>query len=331
MTRRPIALQLILLTTVVALIALSLAAAACAPSAPAGQNGTGDPVTETETTVTATAALAPTPTLQAELSPLVNAVMVKQATIEARDASGVVPGQDDTTRPQTINVSIYAVDEQRSDVETFLADNGVPVDGKMKCGDECLILRADVPVSLLQALSVHPAVGLIDSIEKYYEQLDGNLNLIIAEYDAGLITEQEAVAQSLLPHWENRVLLTSDFDNPTNAQNARRYLEDNGVYLVPVPSDSTIVGGLIPFRMILPFSQQPGVLIVYGVGYGADLTDPEVQEALEEYKPPQPASGVVTETSPSNAETIARESLPADAGMSGEYDHKLRGELSSGG
>ena len=326
MTRRPIALQFVLLTTVAALIALSLAAPACALSAPAGQNGAGDPVTETEAAVAATAILAPTtPTLQAKLSPLVNAVMVKQATVAALDASSAAPGQDDTTRPQTIDVSIYAVDEQRSDVETFLADNGVPVDGKMKCGDECLILFADVPVSLLQALSAHPAVGLIDSTERYYEQLDEYLHLIVAEYDAGLITEQEAVAQSLLPHWENRVLLTSDFDNPTNAQNARRYLEDNGVYLVPVPSDSTVVGGLIPFRMILPFSQQPGALIVYGVGYGADLTDTEVQEALEEYKPPQPASGVVTETSASNAETIAREPLPADAGMSGEYDHTPRG------
>ena len=319
MTRRTIALQLVLLTTVVALIALSLAAPACALSAPAGQNGAGGPVAETEAAVAATAILAPTtPTLQAELSPLVNAVMVKQATIEALDTSSAAPGQDDTTRPQTINVSIYAVDEQRSDVDPFLADNGVPVRSKMKCGDECLILRADVPLSLLQSLSAHPAVGLIDSIEKYYEQLDGNLNLIIAEYDAGLITEQEAVAQSLLPHWENRVLLTSDFDNPTNAQNARRYLEDNGVYLVPVPSDSTVVGGLIPFRMILPFSQQPGALIVYGVGYGADLTDPEVQEALEEYKPPQPASGVVTETFSSNAAPIARGPLPTDAGMTGE-------------
>ena len=314
MTRRTIALQLVLMTTVVALIALSLAAPACAPSA----NGAGDPVADNEATATATATLAPTPTLQAELSPLVNAVMVKQATVAALDASSAAPGQDDTTRPQIIDVSIYAVDEQRSDVEPFLADNGVPVRSKMKCGDECLILRAEVPLSLLQSLSVHPAVGLIDSTEKYYEQLDGNLNPIIAEYDAGLITEQEAVAQSLLPHWENRVLLTSDFDNPTNAQNARRYLEDNGVYLVPVPSDSTVVGGLIPFRMILPFSQQPGALIVYGVGYGADLTDPEVQEALEEYKPPQPASGVVTETFSSNPETIAREPLPADVGMLGE-------------
>ena len=83
MTRRPIALQLVLLTTVVAFIALSLAAPACALSAPAGQGGAGDPVAETETTVTATDTVAPTPTSQAELSPLVNAVMVRQATIEA--------------------------------------------------------------------------------------------------------------------------------------------------------------------------------------------------------------------------------------------------------
>ena len=70
----------------------------------------------------------------------------------------------------------------------------------MKCGDECLILWADVPVSLLQSLSVHPAVGLIDSTKRYYEQLDEYLHNIVfrvVEYDASLITEQEALARIL--------------------------------------------------------------------------------------------------------------------------------------
>ena len=282
MTRRPIALQLILLTAVVALIALCLAAAACALSAPAGQNGAGGPVAETEAAPTAT--LAPTPTLQAELSPLVNAVMVKQATIEARDASGAAPGQDDTTRPQTIDVSIYAVDEQRSDVEPFLTDNGVPVRSKMKCGDECFILFADVPVSLLQALSVHPAVGLIDSTERYYEQLDEYLHLIVAEYDASLITEQEALARILGPRRNDRVLLTVTVDNGTNAATVINFLENNDVY---VPTENllttTFFAALIPVSLILPLSQRTGVLHigVYAMGYDNNNPDPVLEEYID--------------------------------------------------
>ena len=284
MTCRTIALPLVLLTTVVALIALSLAAPACALSAPVGQNGAGDLVAETEVTVAVTATLAPTPTLQAELSPLVNAVMVKQATIEALDASGAAPGQDDISRPQTINVSVYAVDEQRSDVETFLADNGVPVRGKMKCGDECLILWADVPVSLLQALSVHPAVGLIDSTKRYYEQLDEYLHNIVAEYDAGLITEQEALARILGPRRNDRVLLTVTVDNETNAATVINFLENNDVY---VPTENllttTFFAALIPVSLILPLSQRTGVLHigVYAMGYDNDNPDPVLEEYID--------------------------------------------------
>ena len=284
MTRRTIALQLVLLTTVVALIALSLVAPACALSAPAGQNGAGDPVAETEAAVAATATLAPTPTWQAELSPLVNAVMVKQATIEARDASSAVPGQDDTTRPQTIDVSIYAVDEQRSDVETFLADNGVPVLDKMECGDECLILFADVPVSLLQALSVHPAVGLIDSTKRYYEQLDEYLHLIVAEYDASLITEQEALARILGPRRNDRVLLTVTVYNETNAATVINFLGNNDVY---VPTENllttTFFAALIPVSLILPLSQRTGVLHigVYAMGYDNNNPDPVLEEYID--------------------------------------------------
>ena len=231
----------------------------------------------------------PTPTWQAEVSPLVNAVMVKQATIAAAGASGAVSGQADA-RPQTINVIIYIDAEQSNDVEQLLADNQVTVPHKYSCGEMCISLDVEVPVSLLSALSMHPAVGFIDTIqEAYYKQLDEYLNPIVAQYDAGLITEEEAVAQTLLPHWENRILVTSDFDNPANARNAHRYLENNGVYLAPHPADDTVVGGLIPFRLILPFSQQKGAVFIAGIGYGADLTAPETQEYLNQYKPPLPA------------------------------------------
>ena len=78
-------------------------------------------------------------------------------------------------------------------------------------------MSAEVSVSLLEPLSKLPGVFFIDTLDKYYEKLDGPLNPIVAQYDAGLITEQEAVALSRLPYWAEKVLVVADFDNSANA------------------------------------------------------------------------------------------------------------------
>ena len=294
--KRQTTLKYTLLTAAAGLIIICwlVLVGACWPAAPAEQTATS--TDETLQTPTHTN----TPTLQAEASPLVNAVMVKQATVTA-DAAGAVSGQSAPTRPQTIDVNIYTVDEPRNDVERFLIDNGVSVHHKRDCGEECLMLNAVIPVSLLQYLSRHPSVDFIDSIEKYYERLDMHLNPIVAQYDAGLITEQEAVAQSYLPRWENRILVVVDFDSPANNQSAIAYLDSNNVYLAPQYIGAKNFAGLVPFRLILPLSQQPGAVSVVGYGYGADLTDPGLQEELNEYKSPQPASDAVVDTGVSGA------------------------------
>ena len=54
----------------------------------------------------------------------------------------------------------------------------------------------------------------------------------------------------------------------------------------------------VPFRLILPLSQQPDTVSVAGYGYGADLTDPEVQKELNQFKPPLPESSAVSENPP---------------------------------
>ena len=274
------------LTATLALLALMLITGpACAPAAPPEQNGAPGAPANAEAT--------PTPTWPAYVSPLVHAVMVKQADI----AAGAVSGPADL-RPQTINVNLYIDAERSNDVEQLLADNQVSVLDKYSCGEVCILLNAEVPVSLLPALSAHPDMGFIDTIEKYYQQLDEHLNPIVAQYDAGLITEDEAVAQSYLPRWGNRILVIADFDSPTNTRNAIRYLESNEVYLAPQYIGTMVFGGLVPFRLILPLSQQPGAVSVVGYGYGADLTDPEVQKELNQFKPPLPESSAVSENPP---------------------------------
>lgn len=99
-TRRNAAtIRRLVLTLTLGLIALVIVALACGPSAPGAQNGSQEP------TNTPTPTHTPTPAHQAELGTLVNAVMVKQATIAA--APGGVAGQATQQRPQTIIAQIY--------------------------------------------------------------------------------------------------------------------------------------------------------------------------------------------------------------------------------
>ena len=51
--------------------------------------------------------------------------------------------------------------------------------------------RSDVSVA---PFTVRPSVIFIDTIDKYYEHLDGHMNAVVAQYDAGLISEPKAVA-----------------------------------------------------------------------------------------------------------------------------------------
>ena len=87
----------------------------------------------------------PTPTLQAELAPLFNAVMSKQATITASATSR----QSVTAHLQTIILNIYIVDKPRNNVDRFLSNNIIPVHHRHVCGEVCIRLMAVVPVSLL--------------------------------------------------------------------------------------------------------------------------------------------------------------------------------------
>ena len=143
--------------------------------------------------------------------------------------------------------------------------------------------RPGVPVA---PLTVRPSVIFIDITDKYYKQLDRQLNPIIVQYGAGLITEPEAVAQSCLLYWKNRILVIADFADPADTQSGISYLKNNSVYLVSEYISAMAFDGLVPFPPSLPLSQQPGVVSLTGYGCGANLTDPEVQESLNEHKQP---------------------------------------------
>ena len=142
--------------------------------------------------------------------------------------------------------------------------------------------RPGVPVA---PLTVRPPAIFIGTTDKYYRQMDRQLNPIIVQYGAGLITEPEAVAQSCLLHWKNRILMIADFADMADTQSGIRYLKNNSVYLAPEYISTMAFDGLVPFPLSLPLSQHPGVISLTGYGCGADLTDPEVQEILNEHKP----------------------------------------------
>ena len=114
------------LTAALAILALILITGpACAPAAPVSQNS-----------APANAEATPTPTWPAYVSPLVHAVMVKQATIAAGAVSGPA-----NLRPQTINVNLYIDAERSNDVEQLLSDNQVSVLDKYSCGEVCILFE----------------------------------------------------------------------------------------------------------------------------------------------------------------------------------------------
>ena len=285
--QRQTTLKYTLLTAAAGLIIICwlVLAGACGPVAPAEQTATS--TDETLHTPTPEATPTNTRTLQAEVSPLVNAVMVKQATITAA-AAGAVSGQSAPARLRTIDVNIYTVDEPRNNVEQFLIDNEVSVRDKWDCGEECLMLNAVIPVSLLQSLAVHPSVDFIDSIEKYYERLGEHLNLTIAQYDAGLITEQEALARVIAPRRNGRVLMVVEVDTEANAENVMDYLASNDVYISTENLHTiALFVALVPVPLILPLSQQPGIIHVgvHFLGYDNDNPDPHIEEYMDLLSP----------------------------------------------
>lgn len=171
--------------------------------------------------------------------------MVKQAVIAAAPPDGAV-GQATQCQLPSMTVQIYTDSRQSAEVERFLADNGVTTVSSEDCGNECTLFSAEVPASLLQALSHQTGVLFLDTIDRYREKLDEHLDLIVAQYDAGLITEAEAVSMSHLPYWNERILVVAEFDNSANGHKAIRYMEDNGVYIKPHPAGSMGFVGLIP-------------------------------------------------------------------------------------
>ena len=80
--------------------------------------------------------------------------------------------------------------------------------------------------------------------------------------------------------------MITDFADMADTHSGIRYLKNNSVYLALEYISAMSFDGLVSFPLSLPLSQQPGVVSLTGYGYGADLTDPEVEEALNEHKQP---------------------------------------------
>ena len=197
-------LRYVCLALAMGLTSLVVTALAYGPSAPSEQ--TKDPTPTAEPTTTA--AEPSTSTHQAEVSPLVDALIARQVAIAVSQPDGAA-GQQDVPDPRPAKVYISLYDSQKAAVENLLMNQNVACSDFLEftytsatdCGGGCTTLEADVPVSLLPALAQHPGVFTIRTLPQYqyHEELDPNLNLIVARHDAGLVTEAEALPSPCFP------------------------------------------------------------------------------------------------------------------------------------
>ena len=293
MTRRTIALQLVLLTTVVALIALSLAAPACAPSSPAGQSsGGGLTPTHTQTT-TNTPEPASTFPVTPDLSKLgVNAAAIigflAMPTLEAAPGdegvdsvgSNGLSNQDmslasrsgnavngttgaDTEPafpsirlPSLITVSISTLDMDST--QSFLEANGGNVtENSLINTPPSWTFVAEMPPALLPSLAQCPDL-LHAYVDKVYEKVHSDISQLVIEY---------AVAQSIDPALlpESGGIKVVIEATPEGYANVRLLLERYEVPLTyPDFGDLGSFDGtqIIPPGLVVPVSELTGVAYV---------------------------------------------------------------------
>ena len=293
MTRRTIALQLVLLTTVVAFIALSLAAPACAPSAPAGQSSSGG-LTPTHTQTTAST---PEPASTLPVTPDLSKLGVSTAAIiaflsvptpeadpggEGVDSVGsnglsnqdmslatrsgnavngatgadTEPAFPSIRLPSLITVSISTLDMEST--QSFLEANGGNIaENSLINTPPSWTFVAEMPPALLLPLAQRPDL-LHAYVGKVYEKVHSDISQLVIEY---------AVAQSIDPALlpESGGIKVVIEATPEGYANVRLLLER---YEVPLTYlDFGDIGSfdgtqIIPPSLVVPVSELTGVAYV---------------------------------------------------------------------
>ena len=133
------------------------------------------------------------------------------------------------TQPEkTLTVQIVIGPGDRDEVTRLLDSRGIshsPVEGNQD-------IDATVPVSMLSTLAAHPEVmELIGWLP--YGKLGEKLNVIVAQYETGLMSEKEADSNFALLV----ISIAEDEDYDANYDKVKYFLEDNGAVIANADID----------------------------------------------------------------------------------------------
>ena len=191
------------LSLTAALLIALFVALACGSSEPSEQ-ASGDATPEPTATAEATGTPTPEPTATPEadtenLSPEVNAILALHTAEQSREEGAA--GSSESGPPSLEKVSLYISTKRNFNqpLQTFLTDNGATVirwEENASGTHYHSGIRAEVPVSLIPALSRQP--GFSYAITEYtrYEKLEGQLSNLVMLYETGAITAEEGARRS---------------------------------------------------------------------------------------------------------------------------------------
>ena len=288
MTRRSNALPLILLTAAATLVILIGLAIACAPASPSGQSNTPDsPSTHTPT---------PKPTkyvrMDSPFSPFLAGQVAKHKAAANRPGFS---GQSGSESAELIKVrfdtdgSRYAT-HNFDNILAFLKEKGVTPSTAVD-DPENGVISAELTLDMIIELSEMRGVGKISSKVQPYQGMGVILSAVYSEYEAGLITAEEAAA-SLSGSSGLYIDVKIWIKNPANSGNTDRvlqFLKDNDITLDPwqiyrpyVENSTTdAVVTFIPWSLVPRLAKLPGVEITHDYspyGPGGPMHSPGLQQ-----------------------------------------------------
>ncbi len=308
MTHRSNALPLILLAAAAALVILTGLAIACRPAPPPTQSNTPtSPATATATHMptltspatsahtstpmaTATATHAPTPTATHTPAPSPTKYVREDSPFDSFLAGEVAKrkagrpaflGQGSSDADELIETSIstvgslYPPEYNYPGIMRYLKEQGVTPIWAFDDTESGLI-RAELTLDMIIELSEMRGVDRISTPSQQYPGMGPELSGVYSEYDAGLITAEEAVA-SLFGYPNGNIPVQIMIKNPADSGNTDRvlrFLKENGI----IPSSWDIfrrstLRGIPPTDAIytsVPWSLVPRLAKLPGIEVRAD-------------------------------------------------------------
>ena len=275
MTRRSNALPLLLLTAAATLVILIGLAIACAPASPSAQSNTPDSPSTHTPTPTHTPAPSPTKYVR-EDSPFDSFLAGEVAKRKARGPGFLGQGGSDAEELIVASIftvgSLYPPEYNYPGIMRYLKEQGVtPLDWTFD-DPESGMIEAELTLDTIIELSEMRGVSAIFSRGQQYPGMGIRLSGVYSEYDAGLITAEEAVA-SLGGYQNGNIPVEIWIENPTgsgNTDRVLRFLKDNRVTVDPwkiyrpyfkgiPPTDAVITS--MPWSLVPRLAKLPAVEI----------------------------------------------------------------------